>query len=228
MHVTQAFPRGTQVQLVISSAGPGEGKSLVAANLSLCFAEAGIKTLLIDGDIRRGQLHALFGVERRPGLVDVLMDSVSPDLTLRRTSHPCLTLMASGSRRQRGPEHLGSEAVRDLLNQFRSEYDVIIIDSPPLNAGIDPFVLSTLTGNMLFVVRSGVTDYKMAAAKLATMDRLPVRLLGAVLNGIRSQYSEYRYYSYAAGYGLSEGQEEDEPMRLAPIGKPRSRTIGRP
>jgi hypothetical protein len=68
----------------------------------------------------------------------------------------------------------------------------------------------------------------MAAAKLATMDRLPVRLLGAVLNGIRSQYSEYRYYSYAAGYGLSEGQEEDEPMRLAPIGKPRSRTIGRP
>ena len=107
-----------------------------------------------------------------------------------------------------------------LLAKVRPHYDVIIIDSPPLNAGIDPFALSTLAGYMLFVVRAGVTDRKMAVQA-----RHDGSLAGPArrADGIRLQDREYQYYSYAAGYTLTEGTEEDTPVSapspLQPIKK---------
>ena len=189
--------------ITVASPGADDGKSLVCANLALSFAEAGCRTLLIDGDIRRGQLHSAFSVARHPGLVDFLAgDAVLSDV-LRPTTHDRLTLLTCGSRRQSGPELLTSPALPSLMNIIRTQYDAIVVDSAPLGAGIDAFVLGTVTGNMVVVLRSGETDRRLAEAKLQLVDRLPINVVGAVLNDVPAT-GPYQYYSYLPGYGAEE------------------------
>jgi capsular exopolysaccharide synthesis family protein len=201
--------RGSRpLQVAISSPGIGDGKSIVSANLALSFAEGGYSTLLIDGDIRRGELHAVFDVPRRPGFIDAIAGAISVEDGLRPTSHPRLTLMPTGTRSRHGPELLMSPALPTLLATLGARFQVIIIDTPPLGAGIDPFALGSATGNMLLVLRSGETDRKMAEAKLELLDRLPVRMLGAVLNDISAK-GVYRYYSYLNEYASTEELEPE-------------------
>jgi capsular exopolysaccharide synthesis family protein len=190
--------------LTVSSPEPGDGKSLVSSNLALSFAEAGYRTLLIDGDIRRGELHRMFNTDRRPGLLDCLRGEATLEEIPRATTHNNLTLIPCGTRHHHGPELLGSAAMRDLMATLKARYNVIIVDSPPLGAGIDPFVLGTATGNIMLVLRSGETDRAMAEAKLKLLDRLPVRILGAVLNDVRTSDVQYKYYRYVYGYTADE------------------------
>jgi capsular exopolysaccharide synthesis family protein len=212
MSITNSYAGSGPIMFTISSPGAGDGKSLVSSNLALSFAEAGYRTVLVDGDTRRGQLHAMFGANRRPGLLDYLGGDAPLDAVLRNSTHEKLTLIPCGTRRHRGPELLHSQAMLQLITDLRERFDVIIVDSPPLGAGVDPFVLGAATGNMVVVLRTGATDRKMAEAKLKLLERLPIRPLGAVLNDIRAQ-GVYRYYTYLYGYTTSE---DDEMPRLAP------------
>jgi tyrosine-protein kinase Etk/Wzc len=193
--VMHSFETTGRAILTISSPGPGDGKSLLSSNLALSFADANCRTLLIDGDIRRGGLHTRFGVERLPGFVDYLAGGLKLEQVLRKTNHERLTLLPRGASQLHGPELLLSPAMSDLVTELEKLYDVVIIDSPPLGAGIDPFVLGSTTGNMLLVLRSGETDRRIAQAKLKVLSRLPIRLLGAVLNATRSD-GDFGYYSY--------------------------------
>ena len=204
MNLAHSYGAAGPVMLTVSSPGPGDGKSLVSSNLALSFAEAGYRTLLIDGDIRRGELHRMFETDRRPGLLDCLGGDISIDEVQRPTSHKNLTLIPCGTRHHHGPELLGSAAMREMMAGLKTKYNVIIIDSPPLGAGIDPFVLSTATGNIMLVLRSGETDRQMAEAKLRLLDRLPVRILGAVMNDISTADHAYKYYRYVYGYTADE------------------------
>jgi succinoglycan biosynthesis transport protein ExoP len=190
-----------RMTLTVSSPSPGDGKSLVASNLSLSFAESGYRTLLIDGDTRRGELHRTFGVERRPGLLDYLVGELGVDDLLRPSTHPNLQLITSGSRKRNAPELLGTARMRDLVELMHQRFDVVIIDSPPMGAGIDAFVLGTITGNLMLVLRAGSTERDLAEAKLQIVDQLPIRLTGAVLNDVRASMNDYKYYSYSYGYG---------------------------
>jgi capsular exopolysaccharide synthesis family protein len=204
LNLVHSYGAAGPVLLTVSSPGPGDGKSLVCSNLALSFAEAGYRTLLLDGDIRRGELHRMFGAERIPGLIDYLMKNATLEQIVRPTSHKNLSLLPSGTRRHHGPELLGSGAMNELMAELKQRYNVVIIDSPPLGAGIDPFVLGTAAGNMLLVLRSGETDRQMAEAKIRLLDRLPIRVLGAVINDIRASESSYQYYSYVYGYVSDE------------------------
>ncbi len=201
LNLLHMVPDTTSIALTVTSPMPGDGKSLISSNLAFSFAEAGYRTLLIDGDTRRGELHRTLGVERVPGLLDHLADGVPIEAILRATTHEHLTLMPGGSRHRNAPELMGSERMRKLIAAMRSRFDVILVDSPPLGAGIDPFVLGTVTGQLLLVVRAGETDRAMAEAKLQIVDQLPIRLVGAVLNDVRTSLDEYKYYSYSEGYG---------------------------
>lgn len=198
----------------VTSPGPGDGKSLISANLALSFAEAGYRAVLVDGDIRRGELHAMFGLDRRPGLTDYLIGEAPLDAVLRESSHENLTVLPCGTRRHRGPELLVSEGLTHLMTELQRRADVVIVDSPPLGAGVDPFIMATATKNMLMVLRTGISDRKMAEAKLTLVDRLPVRVVGVVLNDIR-QAGAYRYYSYLYGYSVVD---EDVPQLESEVG----------
>jgi capsular exopolysaccharide synthesis family protein len=195
LNVAQAFNGDGPVLLTVSSPGIGDGKSFVSGQLATSFAEAGFRTVLVDGDLRRGEQHSRFGVERRPGLVDLLAGTARREDVLRPTSHEKLTLIPRGVMNEHAPELLMSPAMSKFIDDLRGEYDAIIVDSPPLGAGIDPYVIGTATGNLLLVLRSAQTDRKMAEAKLGLLYRLPVRLLGVVLNDTDGDGS-FQYYAY--------------------------------
>lgn len=193
--------------LTITSPGSGDGKSFLSSNLALAFGDGGYRTLLIDGDVRRGTLHRLLGGSRKPGLTDYLAGTAQRDAIVQPTGFPLVSFIASGTRQHTSPELLGSPALPELLATMRPTYNVILVDSPPLGAGIDPFVLGTATRNVLLVLRTGTTDKQLARAKLEVLQRLPVHLLGAVINDVPEFGMYYRYYSYLSGYETEDEQQ---------------------
>jgi len=200
--------------VTITSPGAGDGKSFIAANLAHTFADGGHRTLLIDADIRRGVLHRRLSVRRRPGLSDFLRGEAQLDAIVQATQFPALSLIGCGTRAYNAPELLGSPAMTSLVNGLRSGYDVVLIDSPPLAAGVDPLILSTLTGTLALVLRTGYSHRDVAAAKLEVLQRLPVRMLGAVLNDVPAG-GAYRYYSYyLPGY---EAMDENSGSPRVPV-----------
>jgi capsular exopolysaccharide synthesis family protein len=206
LNLVYAYGAAGPMLVTISSPGPGDGKSFLAANLAHTFAEGGHRTLLVDADIRRGVLHRRLAARRRPGLTDCLRDEVTVEAIAQETAYPSLTLIGCGTRAHNAPELLSSQAMARLIQRLRPAYDVILIDSPPLAGGVDPFILGTLTGNLLLVLRTGHSHREVAAAKLEMLHRLPVRLLGAVLNDVPPQ-AAYRYYSYyLPGYEAADEQ----------------------
>ncbi|MBI4421522.1 MAG: polysaccharide biosynthesis tyrosine autokinase [Gemmatimonadetes bacterium] len=209
------YAHGTTGPLLVTmtSPGAGDGKSFLSANLALTFADGGHRTLLIDGDLRRGVLHRRFQVQRRPGLTDYLRGETPVEKLVATTPYPSLSFVPAGSRTHSAPELLGSPAMVRLFEQIRARYDVIVVDSPPLSGGVDPYILAALTGNLVVVLRTGFSHRELAAAKLEMLARLPVRLLGAVLNDVPPGGS-YQYYSYyLPGY---EGVEEEAKDRKRP------------
>jgi polysaccharide biosynthesis transport protein len=210
------FVSGEPVSFTVTSTGPSEGKSFVSSNLALSFAEAGFRTVLVDGDTRRGAIQQAFGVTQKPGLVDYLQGSNALEEVVYPTSYERLSLVPCGSRHRQAPEMVTTAAMESLLDELRARFDVVIVDSPPLGAGTDAYALATLTGGLLMVLRVGVTDRKMAIAKLETMDRLPIRPLGAVLNGIEPK-GVFQYYHYLEGYNSANaGGDDDEPITPLP------------
>jgi len=194
------FAHGTSRPIVLAVTSPdtGEGKTFVSANLGISFAQLGRATLLVDGDTRRGDLHELFDHERKPGLTELLEGRVRNSV-IRRTQHENLDLLSSGSRRAASPELLSSGRMQQMLAALKPRYDVIILDCPPMAAGSDAFVLGAHTGNVVLVLRSGTTHKDLAKGKMETFLRLPVRILGGVLNDIKEgegDFGSYRYYSY--------------------------------
>jgi capsular exopolysaccharide synthesis family protein len=208
MNLRYATDPSAPLAITITSPGPNDGKSLISSNLALSFAESGARTLLIDGDTRRGQLHATFGITQRPGLIDYLEGkALVTDVLYPSSSHQNLTLLPCGTRRRQGPELLATTQMTRLISQLLREYDVVIMDSPPLGAGVDAYALAMATGNCMLVFRSGLSDRKMAQSKLRYLEQLPVRLIGAVMNGIKLE-GVYKYYSYYQEYAQLDGDEE--------------------
>jgi polysaccharide biosynthesis transport protein len=220
LSVRSAFPPNEPIALTISSPGPGDGKSFISLNLAMVIAEAGFRTVLVDGDIRRGRLHEtkpLIDCSQSPGLIEHLAGEATLAEVVRDTTHANLCVIPCGARRRQGPELLASEVMQRLIAELRTQFDAVILDSAPLAAGIDPYALGAASGAMLIVLRAGETDTKLAQAKLGTIDRLPVRLIGSVLNDVGSD-STYRYYSYL-GYEYAAAEDAAESQGLVTAAK---------
>lgn len=215
MNVRYACMPSTKVALTVTSPGPNDGKSLVASNLALSFSEGGWRTVLIDGDLRRGQLHGTFGVEQMPGLVEYLEGTSTLAEVLHSTTHEGLSVIACGQRHRRGPELLATPRMQQLIAALSADFDAIIVDTPPLGAGTDAYAIGTATGNIALVLRGGATDVSMAKAKLGVLDQLPVQVIGAILNGVETEDAAYQYYAYDPEYAmLEDGDEVEEPARI--------------
>jgi polysaccharide biosynthesis transport protein len=173
MNMRYAVDPARPFAVTISSPGPNDGKSLVSSNLALSFADGGSRVVLVDGDIRRGTLEETFKTEAKPGLVDYLDGAALLPEVLRATHHPNLTLIPCGKRQRRGPELLTGPRLTQLVAQLQREYDVVIMDSPPLGAGSDAYALGIACDNMVIVMRAGMTDRKMAAPSCARSIRCP-------------------------------------------------------
>ena len=141
-----AFGAARPLILSITSPSPGEGKTFVAANLANSFADLGRKTILVDGDTRRGDLHHILNLNRKPGLTDFLMNGGSHSI-IQTTDNTNLHFVGFGSRSTSSPELLNSSAMQTFLAGLKRRYEVILFDCPPMAAGSDAFVLGAHTGD---------------------------------------------------------------------------------
>lgn len=201
MHIQHAS--GIPVSIAVTSPSPGDGKSFVAANLAMSFSDAGFRTVLVDADTRRGVLHEMFQLPMGPGLTEYLSHAESLTTVIHATPHERLSILSRGEKQKNSPELLTSPALPALAAELRQRFDVVVFDTPPLAAGIDAFAVATAAQNLMLVLRIGRTDRRMASAKLELVDRLPVRVLGAVLNGVELR-GEFEYYRYSEGYGVTD------------------------
>ncbi len=214
IHVGFAYGSAGPITLAISSPAAGEGKSLIASNLAVAFAEVGRRTLLIDGDTRRGDAHRLFGLDQSPGLVDYLKERAGQEI-IQKTAHDGLDFIGCGARGISTPELLASPQMARFVGTLKRTYDVIIVDCPPLAAGGDALILSTLMGNLAVVIRTGSTEKRLAHAKLDQLASLPIRILGAVLNDVDPTDGYHYYYaSYLPGYEPVASEEEEDGVQL--------------
>ena len=225
LNVWHSHGRSDPLMLTVTSPGAGDGKSFVSANMSLAFADAGFRTLLIDGDLRRGTLHGLLGAERKPGLTDYLLGRADQDRIVQTLRQSPLHFIGCGTMDRKAAERLGSSQMMRLLSNLRAEYDVIILDSPPVGAGADAYTLATITGNLLFVMRAGMANRDFVNGKLDVLDRLPVRLLGSVLNAV-SMHRFEGYFPYVSGYETIDEADYDPFAGNAELAEDRKRVLG--
>jgi len=186
--------RATRV-VVTTSSLPNEGKSACVANLALAFAQHDRSTLIIDADLRKPSLHLMFHADPRPGLTDVLQrgfawrDAVQ-EVDSGGGMQP-LHLLSAGSPAGSPAELLGSARMEALLDELRGHYDVILFDTPPLNAAVDGAVIGALAEHTLLVARAGVTEPEAIRNSVGTLARLGVSVAGVVLNDADPSDSEY-------------------------------------
>jgi capsular exopolysaccharide synthesis family protein len=183
--------------VLMASASPKEGKTLVSSNLALALAVAGRQVLLIDCDLRRSQVHSVFGVPLEPGLSTLLQSPrVDLDEGVCQGPVPTLWLLPAGAPALNPSELLGSARFAALVQAARSSYDWVVIDSPPLMAVSDAHLLARLADQMVFVACADQTRRNTARLAIAQLRRAPARLLGVVLNRVTiprwgSHYSAY-------------------------------------
>ena len=183
--------------IAVTSPGPREGKSTTSLNLAVTLAQAGRRTVLIDGDLRRPTTHRAFGLMQEPGLTDVLIGGVTAAEAIRTDVAQALDLLPAGSTPPNPSELLGSPAMAALIAELRHDYEYIIIDTPPTLPVTDAAVVATNADATILVLRSGDTEENAAQRALEQLRRVKARIAGAVLNGISHKKDpQYTYYSY--------------------------------
>jgi tyrosine-protein kinase Etk/Wzc len=183
---------------VITSPGPGDGKSFTIANLSITLAQQGARVLLVDGDLRRGVLHNTFACPKSPGLTEVLTDRAHFMEIINETHIPNLYLISCGSLIPNPSELLGSLRMRSFMEIARDKFDIIFFDSPPLNRVTDAAVLGCQVDSVILVLRSETTDLKEAKKSIEHLETVSANILGVILNGVRDDVKKdkYSYYHY--------------------------------
>jgi succinoglycan biosynthesis transport protein ExoP len=186
--------------ILVTSALPGEGKSVVSANLALAFAQSGVNTILVDCDLRRPSQHRLCGVSAAAGVTTLLTEPSLGSLTRFQVA-PNLWIIPSGPLPPNPAELLGSARMASVLAKLPTMIDnaVVIIDTSPVLAAADAVTLAARVDGVLFVVDSGRTRATSARRALQSLRLVRARLLGAVLNKVTSEQAGYYYYYY--GYG---------------------------
>lgn len=167
--------------LVVSSPAPNATKSHMAANLAVVMAQAEQRVILADADLRRPEVHELFGVVQEPGITDMMLRQELGAIPVQDTDVPRLQVLTSGALPPNPADILDSQKMRDLLAKLREIADVVILDAPPVTVAVDASVLAAQTDGMLLVVRAGHSRRDRIQQAKELLDRFRVRLLGAVL-----------------------------------------------
>lgn len=191
--------------LMVSSAGPKEGKTIITANLAVTMAQAGKNTLVVDADMRRPRLNKLFGVERTPGLSNLLVEDIDLNSTIKGTDVPNLSVLSCGLVPPNPSELLGTDAMEILCNKMRERFDCVIFDSPPVMSVTDAIVLARLCDGVILIVKSGFTKRDPVLRTISQLSDAKSKILGAVLNNVDFGRDRYYYqYYYHYGYGGKE------------------------
>ncbi|MBV9613756.1 MAG: polysaccharide biosynthesis tyrosine autokinase [Acidobacteriaceae bacterium] len=183
--------------LLLTSAAPGEGKSTATIHLGIAHSEQGKRTLIIDADLRRPSIHKKLGLNGGAGLSNVLLGELNWRDALVRTAHwPELDVLPAGTLSRRASDLVGSMMV-DILDDAAHEYDLILVDAPPLLGFAEAMQVATAVDGVVVLARAGETSRKAVARALAILNRLRANVIGLVLNEVDKNNSHGYYYHYS-------------------------------
>lgn len=180
--------------ILITSAGPGDGKSTTAANMAVVFAQQGKRVLLVDADLRKPTAHYTFNVTNTYGLTNVLTRQLPLGEAVKQSMEPDLHILTSGPIPPNPAELLGSRGMEKLLEEICQTYDLVLFDTPPVLAVTDSQVLANLCDGTILVVSSGKTDTDEAAKAKEQLLAAKAKLLGVILNNKKFKRENYYYY----------------------------------
>lgn len=189
--------------IMMTSSIQGEGKTTMLANLAVTLAQAGHRTLMIDGDLRLAGLSGLFKEclsDSCPGLSELLAHQLPLEQTIHSTSVSSLDILPAGAKAPNPAELVGSETMKRFLAGLKEHYDFILIDSPPVMAVADALLLSQVVDSVLFVVRSALTPRSVAREARQKLVHVRARIIGAILNDVSSDSFAQEALRYGANY----------------------------
>jgi len=197
--------------LLVTSAGPTEGKSITVANLGITMAQSGSKTLIIDCDLRKPRMHRIFNIPATGSGFTGMIANFGMNgnrVAVKRTRIQNLDIIPCGKIPPNPSELLGSERTRILLEALGRKYDKILIDSPPVNVVTDPVILSQIAGGVIVVIRAGETRRDVVRRARDQLRDVGATILGGVLNSVDIEKDNYYYYSYYHNYYYQEKDEK--------------------
>ncbi|MDG5813620.1 polysaccharide biosynthesis tyrosine autokinase [Chitinispirillales bacterium ANBcel5] len=185
--------------IVLTSASPGEGKSLTASNLSMAYAKMGKRTLLVDTDLRRPVQHKIFNLKRENGLTSLFLENTNYEKVIKKTDLDNLSIITAGVFTPNPSELIGSQKMTQLIETFKENFDIVLFDTPPVIAVTDPALLGTKVDGVLLVIKSQCTDRQLVGRAVKSFSNIGVDVNGAVLNNINisrhcNSYGYYKYY----------------------------------
>lgn len=204
--------------IVITSSGPSEGKSTVISNYAVTLAQNGKKVLIIDADLRKPTGHKIFNVSNIAGLTSVLTDDFAYEKAIDKTDIENLHILSSGPIPPNPSEVLGSNKMKSFLDSVREDYDMILIDAPPVGFVTDAAILSTIVDGTILVCAVGQAVKNAASNAKILLDKVNANILGVVLNKIPvndNGYYKYLYYQYYNSYYGEEYSRSKKRSRKA-------------
>ncbi|MQL53505.1 polysaccharide biosynthesis tyrosine autokinase [Desulfofundulus thermobenzoicus] len=191
--------------IMVTSAGPEDGKSTTAANLAVVLAQAGHRVILVDCDLRKPTQHRNFQVENHRGITNCLLQDLDPVAVSHNGLVDNLSVLTSGPIPPNPAELLGSEKVRALWPALLERFDYVIVDSPPVLAVTDAALLAAQVNGVLLVIRAAATRVEIAREAKEQLAKAGARIIGVVLNQVKMPARDYHYYYY---YRRKEEEEK--------------------
>jgi protein-tyrosine kinase len=186
--------------IMVTSSSPGEGKSTTVANFGVVLAQTGSRVCLVDSDLRRPTLHRIFGLANNRGLTTALLDGLPLSQIAQPTNVPNLSVATSGPLPPNPAELVGSNRMREALEAATGEYDMTLLDSPPVVSVADAVALATFADGVVMVVQTGKVPNEVIRRATGQILAVKGRILGVVMNGVNLKrdgyyYDYYRYYN---------------------------------
>jgi succinoglycan biosynthesis transport protein ExoP len=211
--------------LAVTSTIPSEGKSLVASNLAIVLGQTGLRTLLVDADLRRPSVHKAYQLHSPTGLSSFLIQEVNQlDPIVHKTEVPNLDVICCGAVPANPSELIGSRRMHDFLEAARARYDRVILDSPPISAVSDPLIIAAMSDGVVFVTKFNKIRREHARKSIQRLQDAGIHLLGIVLNDIDfegkdSYYYSYYYYQnrYYSSHYRTKGENKPKPGEEKPV-----------
>jgi protein-tyrosine kinase len=196
--------------IVVTSSSPGEGKSTTVANFGVVMAQTGARMCLVDSDLRRPTLHRIFGLSNSRGLTTALLEGLALKDIAQPTLVPNLFVVTSGPLPPNPAELVGSNRMRESLETGVTDFDMVLLDSPPVVSVADAVALASFTDGVVLVVQTGKVPHEVIRRAAGNIQAVKGRILGVVMNAVNLKrdgyyYDYYRYYhSY---YTENEGDK---------------------